>query len=85
LDIACGGASMRRISRLTAVEREVQARKLIEGVIDDYAAHKHPKVKAWREWHTRCTFHSKPTFPGWLNAFVRLEGFCRFVAPYQII
>ena len=53
---------------LNAVERSVPAGKLIEAVVDNYATHKHPKVKAWLERHPRWTFHFTPTSGSWLNA-----------------
>ena len=37
-------------------------------VLDNYATHKHPKVKAWLEWHQRFTFHFTPTSCSWANA-----------------
>jgi transposase len=53
---------------LNAVERAVPAGKLIEAVVDNYATHKHPKVKAWLARHPRWTFHFTPTSGSWLNA-----------------
>ncbi len=53
---------------LNDVERAVPAAKLIEAVVDNYATHKHPKVKAWLERHPRWTFHFTPTSGSWLNA-----------------
>lgn len=53
---------------LNAVERDVPAGKLIEAVVDNYATHKHPKVKAWLKRHPRWTFHFTPTSGSWLNA-----------------
>ena len=53
---------------LKTVERDVPAGKLIEAVVDNYATHKHPKVKAWLERHPRWTFHFTPTSGSWLNA-----------------
>jgi transposase len=53
---------------LNDVERAVPAGKLIEAVVDNYATHKHPKVKAWLERHPRWTFHFTPTSGAWLNA-----------------
>jgi transposase len=53
---------------LNAVERDVPAGKLIEAVVDNYATHKHPKVKAWLARHPRWTFHFTPTSGSWLNA-----------------
>ena len=57
---------------LNAVEAEVPAGKLIHAIVDNYAAHKHPKVRAWLACHPRWTFHFTPTSASWLNA---VEGF----------
>ena len=46
---------------LNAVERAVPAGKLIHAILDSYAAHKHPKVRAWLTRHPRWTFHFTPT------------------------
>jgi transposase len=53
---------------LNAVERAVPAGKLIHAILDNYAAHKHPKVRAWLIRHPRWTFHFTPTSCSWLNA-----------------
>ena len=37
-------------------------------ILDNYAAHKHPKVKAWLGRHPRFVFHFTPTSCSWLNA-----------------
>jgi transposase len=42
--------------------------KRIEAVVDNYATHKHPKVRAWLKRHPRWTFHFTPTSSSWLNA-----------------
>ncbi len=57
---------------LNRIERDVPAGKLIHVVLDNYATHKHPKVRAWLERHDRWTFHFTPTSASWLNA---VEGF----------
>jgi transposase len=57
---------------LNAVEAEVPAGKLIHAIVDNYAAHKHPKVVQWLARHPRWTFHFTPTSASWLNA---VEGF----------
>jgi transposase len=41
-------------------------------ILDNYAAHKHPKVRAWLDRDERFTFHFTPTSCSWLNA---VEGF----------
>ena len=57
---------------LKAVEAQVPAGKLIHAIVDNYATHKHPKVRAWLASHPRWTFHFTPTSASWLNA---VEGF----------
>ena len=57
---------------LNAIERDVPSGKAIHAIVDNYATHKHPKVKAWLERHPRWTFHFTPTSASWLNA---VEGF----------
>ena len=57
---------------LNAVEAEVPAGKLVHVILDNYAAHKHPRVRQWLDRHERFTFHFVPTSCSWLNA---VEGF----------
>jgi transposase len=57
---------------LNTIERDVPSDKRIEAIVDNYATHKHPKVRAWLERHPRWTFHFTPTSASWLNA---VEGF----------
>ena len=57
---------------LNAIEADVPAGKTIEAVVDNYATHKHPKVRKWLAAHPRWTFHFTPTSCSWLNA---VEGF----------
>jgi len=57
---------------LNTVEAEVPAGKLIHVILDNYAAHKHPKVIQWLARHPRWTFHFTPTSASWINA---VEGF----------
>ena len=53
---------------LNAIEREVPAGKVVHVILDNYAAHQHPKVRAWLARHPRWTFHFTPTSGSWLNA-----------------
>lgn len=46
---------------LDAVEAAAPAGKLVHGILDNYAGHKHPKVLAWLARHPRWTFHLTPT------------------------
>jgi transposase len=57
---------------LNAIEAEVPAGKVVHVILDNYAAHKHPKVRRWLDRHERFTFHFTPTSCSWLNA---VEGF----------
>jgi transposase len=57
---------------LNALERDIPAGKVVHVILDNYAAHKHAKVRAWLERHPRWTFHFTPTSSSWLNA---VEGF----------
>ena len=57
---------------LNAVEAAVPAGKVVHAILDNYAVHKHPKVRAWLDRHPRWTFHFTPTSASWLNA---VEGF----------
>jgi transposase len=57
---------------LNQVEAAVPADKTVHAVVDNYATHKHPKVRAWLVRHPRWTFHFTPTSASWLNA---VEGF----------
>jgi transposase len=57
---------------LNAVDASVPAGRQIHAIVDNYATHKHPKVRAWLKRHPRWTFHFTPTSASWLNA---VEGF----------
>jgi len=53
---------------LNRIEAVVPAGKLVHAILDNYAAHKHPKVRAWLARHPRWTFHFTPTSCSWANA-----------------
>jgi len=53
---------------LNAIEAQVPAGKIVHVILDNYAAHKHPKVIAWLARHPRFVFHFTPTSCSWLNA-----------------
>src|SRR5487761_2800747 len=57
---------------LNAIERKVPVGKVVHVILDNYAAHKHPAVRAWLTRHPRWVFHFTPTSASWLNA---VEGF----------
>jgi hypothetical protein len=53
---------------LDKINRETTAGRELHLIIDNYATHKHPKVRAWLERHKRFHFHFTPTSASWLNA-----------------
>ena len=53
---------------LNTVERQVPAGKIVHAILDNYATHKHPKVREWLARHPRWVFHFTPTSGSWLNA-----------------
>ena len=57
---------------LNLIEAELPAGKIVHVILDNYAAHKHPKVHAWLARHPRFVFHFTPTSASWLNA---VEGY----------
>ena len=40
-------------------------------ILDNYATHKHPDVKAWLDTHPRFHLHFTPTSSSWLNLVER--------------
>ena len=57
---------------LNAINAQVPEDKAVHIILDNYATHKHPKVRAWLNRHKRFVFHFTPTSSSWLNA---VEGF----------
>jgi transposase len=57
---------------LNTVDATVPAGKCVHAIVDNYATHKHPKVREWLAAHPWWTFHFTPTSASWLNA---VEGF----------
>ena len=53
-------------------EAAVAKGQAIHAIVDNYATHKHPKVREWLTRHPRWTFHFTPTSASWLNA---VEGY----------
>lgn len=56
---------LEHIDELTPVEFSIHI------VADNYATHKHPKVKRWLERHPRFHMHFTPTSSSWLNVIER--------------
>ena len=52
---------------LRGVEQSVPRALDIHLVVDNYATHKHPRVKRWLARHPRWKVHYTPTYASWLN------------------
>jgi len=59
---------------LRLIDRETPPDKELHLIVDNYATHKHPKVKAWLEKHPRFHIHFTPTSSSWLNLVERWFG-----------
>lgn len=59
---------------LRHVDREVPKTLDVHLIIDNYATHKHPKVKAWLARRPRFHVHFTPTYASWLNLVERWFG-----------
>ena len=46
----------------------------IHAIVDNYATHKHPKVRAWLKRHPRWTFHFTPTSAAVEGFFAKLTN-----------
>jgi transposase len=57
---------------LRKVEKQTDPELELHIILDNYATHKHAKVKAWLEQHPRVHFHFVPTSSSWLNLAERL-------------
>jgi putative transposase len=56
---------------LRRIETRVPARLDVHLIVDNYSAHKHPRVKAWLARRPRWHFHFIPTYSSWLNQVER--------------
>jgi transposase len=56
---------------LRHIDKAVPTRRDVHLVLDNYATHKTPEVKAWLEKHPRFKLHFTPTSASWLNLVER--------------
>jgi transposase len=56
---------------LKLIDTSTPAEKDLHLIVDNYATHKHPKVKAWLARHPRIHIHFTPTSASWLNMVER--------------
>ena len=80
LDVKCGiviGECLPRhrakefLRFLRRINRAVPGTRAVHLVLDNYATHKTPEVKAWLEKHPRFKLHFTPTSASWLNLVER--------------
>jgi putative transposase len=62
------------LSFLRHIDKNVPEELDLHLVLDNYASHKHPKVKAWLLNHPRYHLHFTPTYSSWLNQVERWFG-----------
>ena len=83
LDVASGkviGECMNRhrhqefLRFLRTIDRNTPKSLDLHLVVDNYATHKHPKVKAWLNRHSRFHLHFTPTSASWINLVERFFG-----------
>ena len=83
LDVASGkviGECMNRhrhqefLRFLRTIDRSTPKNLDLHLIADNYATHKHPKVKAWLARHPRFHLHFTPTSASWLNQVERFFG-----------
>jgi transposase len=68
-------AFLREINKTTPKDKEIHV------ICDNYATHKHPKVKSWLKYHKRFHVHFTPTSASWLNM---VERFFRELSEKQL-
>ena len=56
---------------LDLIDRETPPGMELHLIVDNYATHKHPKVKSWLKRHRRFHVHFIPTSSSWLNLIER--------------
>lgn len=66
---------------LRLINKSVPPDKEVHIICDNYATHKHPKVKSWFEYHKRFHVHFTPTSASWLNM---VERFFRDLTEQQL-
>ena len=59
------------IKFLKLIDAETPEELDLHLIVDNYATHKHPKVKAWLKRHRRFHMHFTPTASSWLNLVER--------------
>ncbi len=83
LDVATGKVISRCLKRhrhqeflrfLREIDRATPKRLELHLIVDNYATHKHAKVRAWLAKHPRFHLHFTPTSASWINLVERFFG-----------
>lgn len=69
------------LSFLKHLDRRTDKQLDLHLIVDNYATHKHPNVRAWLAKHPRVHLHFTPTSASWLNL---VERFFRDITEQQI-
>jgi transposase len=59
------------VAFLKQIDAETPPELDLHLIVDNYATHKHPKVKSWLQRHKRFHMHFIPTSSSWLNVIER--------------
>ncbi len=59
------------IKFLRLIDKQTPGNLDLHLIVDNYATHKHPKVKSWLKRHKRFHLHFTPTSSSWLNLVER--------------
>jgi transposase len=59
------------IKFLKLIDQSTPAELDLHVIVDNYATHKHPRVKSWLQRHPRFHMHFTPTASSWLNLIER--------------
>lgn len=62
------------LSFLRQIDKDTPKELDLHIIVDNYATHKHSKVKAWLARNTRFHIHFTPTYSSWLNQVERWFG-----------
>lgn len=62
------------LSFLKTVEKQTPKHLDLHLIVDNYATHKHEKIKSWLKRNKRVTLHFIPTSSSWLNLVERFFG-----------
>jgi len=66
---------------LRLIDRKTPKQVILHLIVDNYATHKHPEVRAWLAKHPRFVMHFTPTSASWLNM---VERFFRDISENRI-